>query len=103
MFFQFQSPVQAPPFPAIPELPVGQQSRGLTCQGQFGARGVELRRTLVRVHAVPQGQLRHSLAVLLPKVVRDGCVVLSSVGEGLEAQRGTLVDLETSTYRGFGV
>lgn len=103
MVFQFQSHVQPPPFPAIPELPLGQHSRGLTCQGQFGSRGVELRRTLVRIHAVPQGQLGHPLAVLLPEVVRDGCIVLSSVGERLGTQRGTLVNLETSTYRGFGV
>lgn len=42
----------------------------------------------MRVHAIPQGQLRHPLAVLLPKVVRDGCVVLSSVREGLGTQGG---------------
>lgn len=87
----------------MPELPPGQHSRGLTCQGQFGSRGVELRWTLVRIHAVPQGQLRHSLAVLLPEVVRDGCIVLSSVGEGLGTQWGTLGNLGMSTYRGFGV
>lgn len=103
MVFQFPRPVQAPPFPALPELPPGQQSPGLTCQGQFGARGVELCRALVRIHAVPQGQLRHPLAVLLPEVVRDGCIVLSSVGEGLGTQQGTLVSLGTSPHRGFGV
>lgn len=49
--------VQPPPLPGIPELPLSQHSRGLTCQGQFGSRGVELCRTLVRIHAVPQGQV----------------------------------------------
>ena len=74
---------QPPSFLAIPELPFGQHGLGLTCQGKFGSHGVELRRTLVRIHAVPQGQLGHPLAVLFPKVVRDGCIVLSSVGESL--------------------
>lgn len=46
----------------------------------------------MRIHAVPQGQLGHPLAVLLPEVVRDGCVILSSVGESLGTEQGTLVN-----------
>lgn len=91
------------PFPAIPELPFGQHNPGLTCQGEFRSHCVELCRALVRIHAVPQGQLGHPLAVLLPKVVRDGCIVLSSVGESLGTERGTPVNLKTSTYKGSGV
>lgn len=76
---------------------------GLTCQGKFGSHRVELRRTLVRIHAVPQGQLRHPLAVLFPKVVRDGSIILSSVRECLGTEWGTSVGLQTSTYKEFGV
>lgn len=95
--------VQPPRFLAIPELPSGQHGLGLTCQGKFGSHRVELCRTLVRIHAVPQGQLGHALAVLFPKVVRDGCIILGSVGESLETEWGTSVNLQTSTYKGFGV
>jgi len=53
----------------------------------------------MRIHAIPQGQLGHPLAVLLPKVVRDGCIILSSVGESLGTKWGMLVSLQTSTYK----
>lgn len=72
--------------------------QGLTCQGKLRPHGVELCRTLMRIHAIPQGQLGHPLAVLLPKVVRDGCIILSSVGESLGTKWGMLVSLQTSTY-----
>lgn len=82
------------PFLATPELPYGPRGLGLTCQGKLGSGRVELCRTLVRIHAVSQGQLGHPLAVLLPKVVRDGCIVLGSVGKSLGTERGTLINLE---------
>lgn len=88
---------QAPPFLAIPELPFGQHGLGLTCHGKFGSHRVELGRTLVRIHTIPQGKLGHPLAVLLPKIVRDGCIILSSVGESLGTKWGTFVNLKAST------
>lgn len=82
------------PFLATAELPYDPHSLGLTCQGKLGSGRVELCRTLVRIHAIPQGQLGHPFAVLLPKVVGDGCIVLGSVGESLGTEWGTLINLQ---------
>lgn len=56
----------------------------LTLYGQGGPQCVNLRRTLVRVHAVTQRQLRHSTAELAPEIIRDRIIVLSGVCERLE-------------------
>lgn len=58
-----------------------------TFERQWSEGGEELRRLLVRVHAVAQRQLTLACAVLLAEVVRDGEVVMAGVSECLESQQ----------------
>lgn len=54
-----------------------------TFEGEGRAQRVQLGRCLVGVHAVAQGQLGNTTAVLTPEVVRYGIIILCSVCEGL--------------------
>lgn len=58
-------------------------NRAFTFEGEGWAQCVELGRRLVGVHAVAQGQLGNTTAVLSPEVVRYRIVILCSVCEGL--------------------
>ena len=61
----------------------GKQGCWRTRHRQRGAQRVQLGGGLVRIHAVAQGQLGHTPAVLPPEVVGDGVIVLCRVCEGL--------------------
>lgn len=61
------------------------------------AYSVELSRSLMGIHAVPQGQLGNSSTVFTSEVIRDGLVVLSGVCEGLRYYKNKFTHKDIST------